>query len=349
MNEDRPNDRDSLQEYFEALSPGERRERIYLRPEFRDAYNEITEAHRVFILPQYYFKHWRHILGPVAHTLYEELRRRTYYNPQTGERRDSFYATQQELGHTIGVKDPKTTRKALALLEEHGFISRQVRHYTNPKTGRPYRGADEITVYFEVPLTTEDAVELLLRTTLRDTTAVLGKKSLVRPREPGRHVDNSAVPGNFSPLRAGEIFPSNVSTSNDTYQNNVSMQKTRPEKGSLRTDPRVQAMNPEERESRDNMAQEIGRQLNVMAGDRDFSTEDHKSLGFHRRVAFLMPQRLVYEALAATRDAIDDERAGRKTVRGVDAYFAGIVQRIAERERIDLGVEWKAKHPSEAI
>ncbi len=108
-------------------------------------------------------------------------------------------------------------------------------------------------------------------------------------------------------------------------------------------------MTSEEQKNREDLAQEIGRQLNVMSGERDWGMEDHKSLGFHRRVAFLMPSRFVYEALAATRDAIEDERAGRKTVRGVGAYFAGIVQRIAEREHIDLGVEWKAKHPLEVI
>lgn len=343
MDHQRPEDRESMQDYFEHLSPEGRREHIYLKPEFRDAYNEITEAHRIFVLPQYYFRHWRHVLGPVAHTLYEELRRRTYYNPQTGERRDSFYATQQELADAIGLKDRKTARKALAALEGHGFISRKTRHYTNPKTNRPYRGADEITVYFEIPLTTEDAVNLLLRSTTEDT-AVLGKKSPVRPRSPREDVDKSVVKGKKSPIRAGEKIPSNVSTTTSTLSNNVRVPS---DQRTLRQHPSVRQLPADVVADREQLAQEIGRQLYIMEGNRDLPDGEHKSLGFHRRVAYLMPSELVHEALAATRDAIEDQRSGRKTLSEVAAYFAGIVQNVAERERIDLGVAWKDKPPTE--
>jgi hypothetical protein len=51
---------------------------------------------------------------------------------------------------------------------------------------------------------------------------------------------------------------------------------------------------------------------------------------------------LVREALAATRDAVEAKRSGRKALGGsVDAYFAGIAFGIADREGIDLGVKRK--------
>jgi hypothetical protein len=198
--------RRQIEDFFLGLTADERREQIYLKPEFRDAYNEITEAHRIFVLPQYYFKNWRHVLGPVAHSLYEEMRRRTFYNPQTGERRDSFYSTQQELGAAVGVKDPKTVRKGLKVLEDNGFIRRKLRHYTDPHTKHPYRGADEITVYFEIPLTVADGVELLLKR------ASLSQDSVI---------------GNISRIRARENIPSNVSsTSNITNNVRTLVEKT---------------------------------------------------------------------------------------------------------------------------
>jgi hypothetical protein len=78
--------------------------------------------------------------------------------------------------------------------------------------------------------------------------------------------------------------------------------------------------------------------------DGRWDGQDHKSAGFHRRVALVMPEHLIQEALTATRDAVDDQRSGRKSLRaGPAAYFAGTVRRIAAREGIDLGVEWKAE------
>jgi hypothetical protein len=99
----------------------------------------------------------------------------------------------------------------------------------------------------------------------------------------------------------------------------------------------------DEKHRRQSLALEIGEQLKLMAGDRD--SELHKSAGFHRRVAYLLPETLVREALAATRDAADDVRAGRRSIqRGIGPYFAGIVKRLAEREGIDLGLHQTAKN-----
>ena len=87
---------------------------------------------------------------------------------------------------------------------------------------------------------------------------------------------------------------------------------------------------------------EIGDSLNRMDGRSDTAT--HRSIGFHKRVAYLMPETLVHEALRATRDAVEDARAGRKDLdKDAAAYFAGAIKRLAERDAVDLGISWQAE------
>lgn len=79
-----------------------------------------------------------------------------------------------------------------------------------------------------------------------------------------------------------------------------------------------------------------------MSGIRDGGA--HPSLGFHRRVAFLMPMHLVHEALRATRDAVDDRRAGRGGVReDPSKYFGGIAKQLAQTHGIDLGLKTSSR------
>lgn len=336
-----PNDeqRKALEEFYANLSPEERRERVFLQPAFRDLYNEITEAHRSVQVPRYFWTKWVPVLGPVATTLYMQLRQYCYFNPKTGETRNICFPKQDTLAKEIGVNDRKTIRKALLLLEEHGFIKREHTYYHDKETKRTLKGSDRYFVYFEIPLVTEDAIDLLIREAARAASTEAERKGKKSPYTPDG-VDNSFRKGNLSPYLVGEKIPhrtsTRTSTSNVPNVGGSDLQK------SLRTDPRVQTLTEPERASRETLASYIGDQLMTMAGH--WSAGDHKSSGFHRRVAFLMPEHLVQEALTATRDAIEDERAGRKTLhRGPAAYFAGAVRRIAERERLDLGIEWNEK------
>ena len=302
--------RQQIEEFFLGLSTDERREQIYLKPEFRDAYNEITEAHRIFVLPQYYFKNWRHVLGPVSHTLYEEMRRRTFYNPQTGERRDSFYATQEDLALSVGLKDRKTIRKALKALEDNGFISRKTRHYTDPKTGRPYRGADEITVYFEIPLTVGDAVELLLKKASASQNPVMGIKSPIQTRDRRQFVDNDPVKGIKSPLRAGENIPSNVSTSDIT--NNV------------RTLVKERHTETATRSENDHLVDLLGQKLGKAEENRRF----------YEMVCAGYPGHVIMRALAAVddkfQDSLDPAKEGFRVNKA--AYFTGVLKNLTKKE-----------------
>lgn len=334
------NQRKAIEEYYARLTPAERRERVLLQPTFRDLYNEITEAHRIVQVPRYFWVKWVPILGPIATALYMQLRQYCYFNPKTGEIRNLCWPKQATLGRDIGVRDKKTIRKALVLLEEHGFIKRERTYYKDSDTGKPHQGTDRYLVYFEIPLVTEDAVDLLIRESTQGASADRHYEGAESPHS-AESVDNSSYGGKFSPHIAGEEIPRRTITRTSTYNvTNVIGQNPLRQKGQARA--RSADLPAEELNERESLAGYIGDQLGAMDGN--WRGEGHKSAGFHRRVALAMPSHLVHEALAATRDAIEDDRGGRRTVRrGAGAYFAGAIRRIAEREHIDLGVHWGRK------
>lgn len=326
----------TIEELYESLSPEERRDRIILAPAFRDAYNEITEAHRVIQVPKYFWDKWVPTLGPVAATLYMRLRQYCYYNPQTGERRDWCWPKQSTLAREIGIRDRKTLRKSLTLLEEHGFIRRE-RTVHRATHGQIRRGTDKYFVYFEIPLVTADAVTLLIKESTTLKTLDIdhkGKKSSYGD-EAHEELDHK---GKISLSAAREKIPSQRSTES-TYKN-VTNVGLKPVKEGLHHHPAVTVLTEEERSSREGLALRIGDELKALSQRRDVAP--HGSEGFHRRVAAILGPKFVAEALTATRDAVEDSRAGRRKLkRGPDAYFAGVVRKIADREGIDLGVAWK--------
>lgn len=206
-----PSNREELERYYASLSADERRSRIVLEPAFRDAYNEITQAHQVVQLPRYFWDKWVPSLGPTTTTVYVNLRKHCYYNSRTGEMRDNWETRQETLAWECGIKDRKTLRKCLVVLEALGFIKRTPSHLIDPRTGRPYRTTDNYQVFFEVPLIDQDAVELLLRrvtsTAQNQRSAVMRKSSPLRHSPPAAAVDNHVEEGKFSPS-AEETFPS---------------------------------------------------------------------------------------------------------------------------------------------
>jgi hypothetical protein len=194
--------RDEIERYYSSLSGAERRLSILLEPAFRDAYNEIIQAHQVVQLPRYFWDKWVPLLGPTTTTVYVNLRKHCYYNSRTGEMRDNWQTRQETLARECGIKDRKTLRKSLVLLESLGFIERKADHLTDPRTGRPYRITDTYQVFFEVPLVDQDAVEMLLRQVSSAASnarnPVMGKVSPLRDDSGSGPVDNSAVKGRFS-------------------------------------------------------------------------------------------------------------------------------------------------------
>ena len=326
-----PSDRDIVaREAYEHLSPSERRERFVLSPAYRTAYNEIIDAADLASVPKYLYRRWLEIIGPTALTLYMVLREESRAGGRAGEL--WCWPKQSELGAKLGIND-KTARKYLQLLESHGFIQAEATYV--PRAGERYvrRGTNRYIVYLDIPLTPADAVELLLR----EMSAHDGKDyrhegaAIFAGAHDGRkyrHEDGSDYRAD-----ARQILPSNTNVPNVSNLDNV-------RESSLRDDPRVRALTVEEKREREAFAHEIGETLARMAGAGDMGP--HKSLGLHRRIAFLMPEHLVREALTSARDAAENQRAGRKTLRGgLAGYFAGTVFRLAEREGIDLGVRRK--------
>ena len=159
-----------LATYYAQLSPAERRNRLWLHPAFRDPYNEIIEAPREVRLPWYFWAKWAPFLGPVASMVYVALRRHCYFNQKASAAsgRSGFsWPGQGTLAAEIGIKDREAIRRALKLLEEHGFIRRwrdPNADQRDPITGRLIRRAtDTYEIYWEIPLIARDAVRLLLR------------------------------------------------------------------------------------------------------------------------------------------------------------------------------------------
>lgn len=337
-----------LAEAFMQLPLEERRSRLLVLPYYSMKRDQILEPDNVVQQFRYFWDKWVPFLGPVASMLYMKLRQYCYYNRITGEVRDYCFPKQSTLGDEIGVKDNKTIRKALVLLEEQGLIRREVQYRYDQRTMKKVRTTDIYHVAITDILTPGDSVAILLdesKAIENQGDRPTGKFSpQVKPPRLAP-VDNSGPKGKFS---------SHISGGNNPQQEEVLIRTTlnvdnvRVQEGdsSLRTHPTMLAMSAEERARKENLALEIGDQLHGMAGDRSF--DEHKSAGFHRRVAYLFPEKFIREALVATRDAIDDQRSGRKSLRsGPAAYFAGIVRQIAEREGIDLGVQWKAKAAAE--
>ncbi len=336
-----------LQEEYDALSPEERRRRIFLEPAYRDTYNEITQAERIAVVPLYFWK-WVPVLGPVASMLYMRLRQYCYWNPASGEARVECWPKQSTLAREIGVKDRKTVRAALVMLENQGFIERKTTYHLDA-TGRPHQGSDHYLVYFEIPLLAADAAELLIRETSPKPES--GGPLYEGKSSPHRSwaVDKSPYGGRNSSHIAEENIPTRISTINNNLNVDPNvfvhkkLEEVRDHQQNVGPRQKSLEMTPEA----ELLAMEIGDALLTMEGTR--TTDEHRSAGFHRVIASRMPETLLRRALMATRDAVDDQRAGRKKLRGgASAYFAGVVKQIAADEGIELGLKPQGERESPA-
>lgn len=327
-----------LVRFYQSLPEAERTERLRIEPYYPEVRDEIVEPDKITVQTWYFWRRWAPKLGPVATALFIRLRMHCYYNRKTGEVRDFCYPSQKSLAEEIGCRDKKTVMAALKVLEDHGFVRREAQYRYDAETRKKVRTTDRYRILMTDPVAQEDEGDLIVRMAERITAD--------QAVEPGRPHRDHLGPKNG--LRSGGVDNSGPKSVKRTQ---VSGPKNGQEEVLLRVTSNVEtlgqqttvhAVPPDADFQHDYLAVVIGDQLKTMAGTR--TPGDHRSAGFHRRVALLMPEHLIQEALTATRDAVDDERGGRKELRaGPAAYFAGIVRRIAEREGIDLGVEWKPK------
>ncbi|NOT35556.1 MAG: hypothetical protein HOP12_15535 [Candidatus Eisenbacteria bacterium] len=344
--------RKELEAFLASLSADERRQRIVLEPAFRDAYNEITQAHQVVQAPKYFWDHWVPVLGPVASTLYMRLRQHCFYNPRTGERRDFCWPKQETLAREVGIRDRESLRSGLVALELHGFIRREAQYVRDRATGRPRRASDKYQVFFEIPLRDEDAVTLLVDQASKQTTLKTQGQPYAAVKPPHR---DSAVED--QPYDAGKPLhqAGGKTASKNKYleevpnERNVSLEvpvsagpgglnplghmlRAR-ERRSTPTTKHLQDVLPQittSREKRDELLH-----IEALAGDMLDLLGDSHSRPFYRHVArtFLEAglERLVRQALSEIKDS---DRGG--TLRNKAAVFTARVKELAGAYGVDL-------------
>lgn len=329
-------------EIYDGLTPGERREEFVLSPRYRSAYNRVLDSEDRITLPRYFWIKWLPILGAEAATLYVVLRDMSRVEAKGS---DSWcWPEQTQLGLRVGISK-NTLRKRLALLEQHGFI-RKVQRRVRQGWGT-VQGTNDYEVFLDIPVTPADAVELLL-TEMKDAASSPEFKSCTQ----GEGVVDNALSSSpalrapeFKPCTQAEkevqavsppeFNPCALNVKNEINVRNVGNERG---KGTLKEHPMVLAMSHDEKRRRSALAFEVGEALSRMGGRGE--SGQHRSLGFHRRLTYLMPEHLIREALRTTRDAVDEQKAGRKTLTGgPSAYFAGIALSLATREGIDLGIK----------
>lgn len=149
----------AAREVYDRLSPKERRERFFLSPAYRSAYNRALDNEDRMTLPRYFWRKWLPLLGAEAAALYVVLRDISRVEAAGS---DSWcWPEQSELGCRIGVSK-NTLRKSLVALERHGFIQSERRRERLPGAWQMVQGTNHYEVYLDIPLTPADAVEFLL-------------------------------------------------------------------------------------------------------------------------------------------------------------------------------------------
>src|SRR5262249_44403789 len=140
-------------ELYEQLSADERRERFVLSAAYRSAYNRAIDSEDRMTLPRYFWRKWLPLIGAEAAALYVVLRDISRVEAAGS---DSFcWPEQSELGRRVGVSK-NTLRKALAVLESHGFI-RCVRRREPAMNGwGKVQGTNRYHVFLDILPTPQD-------------------------------------------------------------------------------------------------------------------------------------------------------------------------------------------------
>jgi len=343
-------ERESIQRYYEQLTPEERRARILLEPAYRDAYNEITQAHRTVDQPAYFWERWIPILGPVAAVLYMKLRQYCFGRVNESE---VCWPKQETLGREIGVRCRERLRAALELLEQHGFIQREPSSRLPAGSGVPIRTADRYRVFFEIPLRPEDAAEVLIRSVYQLPLGLDSQKAGIPPI--GSRVEKAGIPpfgktgpdekAVFPPFGDGPESGSRVEKVGIPPFRDASETSSRVEKAGIppfREPPSQKAVFPlaevnVQRLQRSTLSRRDSRLLgNDKAEDlaRELAEEldDERSLKWYRLVADKLPEELIRRILSETRGAKNEGR-----LRGAPgAYFTAAIRRQAGELGISL-------------
>ena len=284
-----------------------------LEPYYQDIKNEITQPDNVTVTTKYFWTKWAPVLGPVATCLILRLRQYCYYNRLTGEKRDYCWPSQTTLAAEVGIRNKKTVKKALLLLEKHGFVRREANYRYDPVQKKKARATDTYYITMDDPLGEDDKIQLLMKTAER---IVQNKaKSIenigVSPKgkfypqviEP---VDKSRPKGKFYPYEAGQILPQKEYV--EEVLNNV---RTLDDKTASK--------------------ERVG-QLVTLLEEKLGRAGDNRR--YYELVARTVPEPVIMQALAAVNDKFQESFDGTKEGIRVSksAYFTGVLKNLTKKE-----------------
>lgn len=138
--------------------------------DYHERKNKLIKPHHAILVTDYFRKEWMPLLGPSLAWLILALRRRAYRNFKTGETRDGFKTTYDDLAHEIGMSYPTVQRmmqkKCTECEKQHDIIE----HFVPERTpiikevarlnGQRVRVGTFFRVYMDDPLTPADEKRL---------------------------------------------------------------------------------------------------------------------------------------------------------------------------------------------
>lgn len=133
--------------------------------DYHERKNLLIKPHHALLVTDYFRKQWMPRLGPALAWLILALRRRAYRNFKTGETRDGFKTTYEDLAHEIGMSYPTVQRmmkqKCTECDKPHDIIEHFVPERKPiikdvPRLGKRVRVGTFFRVYMDDPLTPPD-------------------------------------------------------------------------------------------------------------------------------------------------------------------------------------------------
>jgi hypothetical protein len=164
---------------------------------YRDGNDDVVQPDQI-VKPQsrYFWMHWVRLLGVGPASLLIRLRMACYYNPETGERRDSCWLGQDTLARDLGVGDRKTIRRWLRHLEVFDFVRRTPRMRWSDLHLRPVRTTDRYLVKTWDPPVPDHAGQALVRQAQR----IIGETSDSAEKPEDSHKGQNAPLRNALPV-----------------------------------------------------------------------------------------------------------------------------------------------------
>jgi hypothetical protein len=338
-----------------ADDPDSARREIAILPYYHSIENAITRPNQGTWVTRYFRLKWRPALGKEVADLVEAIR--FCADKKTGE----TIASMETIAEVAGLSKRSVERllsstppkgrsddwlERWRLLHEFFIVGKKGRYRQKTIGGRSqvHRTTNRLIVAMDDPVHPDDYDKFYAEAASRiaaEEAKKLQSKEISYNRPAGGYrehevvrddpdspevVDNSAydrpVGGHIAPTDGRGLSLFDRSTNVDNVDQNPAKRA------------RVFDLSPEERQARDERAYDILRELYKAAGYREDPPEDHKNMGYYRRIATLLDPSQVYQAVAATRDAALDGRAN-----DVFRYFHGAALNIARDAGVDLGLK----------